>query len=201
MKKISGFTLLELMFVITIAGVLLAIGVPSLTQFIQKGKLTTFGNELVSAVQVARSSAIQMALPACVCASTNAGAATPACNGDDNWEDGWIAFIDTNTAATNECVFDPGDGDVLLKIWDGSATSNEITFRNNNATINAMDYLRFNRRGNPVTGTGAILQGMFKLCDGRGLMQGTTVVGKGIVLSASGSLRTTKDASLIVSCL
>lgn len=200
MKKITGFTLLELMAVVSVAGVLMTLAVPAMQSFIQKNKLTVFGNELVSAMQVARSGAIQMALPACVCASTNAESANPACNGDDNWEDGWIAFIDTNNGPLNGCVFEPASGDVLLKVWDGSAASNEITFRSASATINAADYVRFNQRGIPVSVQGANMQGLFKLCDARGLSQNGNVIGRGIVLSASGSLRTTKNAATIIEC-
>jgi len=201
MKKLTGFTILELLAVVSIAGVLIALAVPGIKGFVQKNKLTVFGNELVSAMQVARSGAIKMALPACVCVSTNAESAAAACNGDDNWEDGWIAFIDTNNGALNECVFEPASGDVLLRAWDGSAVSNEITLRSASATINVTDYIRFSQRGIPVSGQGANMQGLFKLCDSRGLSQNGDVVGKGIVLSASGSLRTTKNAAAIVACL
>jgi len=202
MKKISGFTILELMAVVAVAGILLTLAVPGIKSFVQKNKLTVFGNELVSAMQVARSGAIQMSLPACVCASSNAEAAIPSCNVDDEWEDGWIAFVDTNNAALNECVFEPVDGDILLKVWDGTGASSEITFRSTSAIINAADYVRFNQRGIPISvAEGAGMQGMFRLCDSRGLSYNGIVVGKGIILSASGSLRTTKNAATIVSCL
>lgn len=201
MKKISGFTLIELLSVIAVAGVLASLAVPAISSFIQKNKLTVFGNELVSAMQVARSGAIQMGGPACVCISATAGDVIPVCDGDDNWEDGWIAFVDTNNAAINECVFEPADGDILLKVWDGADMSNEITLRSASATINAADYVRFNQRGIPVTAQGANMQSTFKLCDSRGLLQSGNVVGKGVILSASGSLRTTKNAATIVSCL
>ena len=67
MKNISGFTLLELLAVIAVAGVLVTIGVPSMQDFIKNNRLIAVHNELVSAVQVARSAAIQNSGVACVC--------------------------------------------------------------------------------------------------------------------------------------
>ena len=201
MKKISGFTLLELIVAILVLGIVLATGIPAFQDFMKAGQITTFNNELVSSMHVARSSAIQLASPGCVCASANAGTAAPSCSGSNNWEDGWIAFVDTNTTATDVCVYNSGDDDVLLKIWDGASSSSDITVRSDSTTINAVDYVRFNNRGVPVTAQGVSMQGMFKICDDRGLTDGSSVLGRGVILSASGSLRTTKTSSVISSCL
>ena len=201
MKKISGFTLIELIVAIAVLGIVVAYGMPGLKDFMKAGQITTVNNEFVSAVQVARSGAIQMASAGCVCSSASAGNAVPACDGGNNWENGWISFVDTNTAAINECVYDAVDGDVLLKVWNGVNAIDGMTFRSNSATVNAGNYVRFNSRGIPATAQGGSLQGMFVVCDERGLMVGSTVVGRGIILSASGSLRTTDDALIIGSCL
>lgn len=200
MKRISGFTIFELMAVLVIAALLLLIGVPSMQEFIKNNRLITINNELVSALQVARSTAIQHSGVAYVCSSSTAGNAVPACDGS-NWESGWIAFYDT----ADDGIYTPGapDNDVLLKIWDGVPFAPQITVRTTSANINAVDFVRFNGRGVPVTTTGVSLQGLFKICDDRGLMHadGVTALGKGITLTASGSMRTTRDPTQIVSCL
>ena len=201
MKNISGFTIIELLVAAAVMSVLVVIGVPNLQEFLKAGQITTVNNEFVSAVQVARSGAIQMANAGCVCSSANADSATPSCSGSDNWESGWISFVDTNTAATTECVYEASDDDVLLKVWNGVNTTDSMTVRSTSPTINARDYVRFNSRGIPVTTQGVSLQGMFVVCDDRGLTEGSTVLGRGIILSASGSLRTTDDALIIGSCL
>ena len=201
MKNISGFTLIELLVAMAVLSIVVVYGLPNLQVFLKAGQITTVNNEFVSAVQVARSGAIQMASAGCVCSSTSADSATPSCSGSNDWETGWISFVDTNTAAVTECVYDAGDGDVLLKVWNGVNTTDGMTVRSASATINARDYVRFNSRGIPVTEQGVSLQGMFVVCDDRGLNEGSKVLGRGIILSASGSLRTTKDALVIGSCL
>ncbi len=199
MKKISGFTLLELLVTMGIAGVAVALAVPAVTSIVQKGKMTTFGNDLVSAIHVARSEAIKRSAVACVCPSTNAMAVTPACSGADEWETGWIAFYDSS----GDCVFNPADAtpDVLLKAADGRGFEN-FTIRNNNPTINGVDYIRFNSRGTPTLQNGAIQQGMFVICDEREYVldaYGETIP-RGLILSASGSLRGTNEATRITAC-
>lgn len=54
-----GFTLLELMATITILAILLGIGIPSLTAFIQNSRVTSQANGLVSSFHLARSEAIK----------------------------------------------------------------------------------------------------------------------------------------------
>lgn len=54
-----GFTLIELMVTISIAAILLAIGVPSFQAIIENNRLATQSNELITAVSLARSEAIK----------------------------------------------------------------------------------------------------------------------------------------------
>jgi len=197
MKKISGFTLLELMAVITVGGILLALAVPAMTSFVQRSKMTTHTNKLVSALQVARNEAIKQSGFACVCSTTDASAAVPICDAGDNWESGWIAFYDT----TGDCTFAPAapDLDVLLKVAENDGFE-KFTVRNDNSSINDFDFVRFNSRGSPQSANGAIQQGMFTFCDERGYEldgAGDTVM-RAVLLSAAGSVRTTKDATLIL---
>lgn len=201
MKKLSGFTIFELLMVITVAGVLMAVGVPSMQEFIKNNRLVTVHNELVSAIQVTRSAAIQKSGAACVCSSNTVGTASPSCDAGIDWETGWLAFVDTNTNAVTTCVFEPADDDILLKAWDGAQYAGQMTVRSDAGNINANGFVRFNARGAPLTATGVSLQGMFKICDDRGMMDGAKVLARGLILSASGSLRTTKDVAQILACL
>lgn len=197
-KSHQGFTLLELLTTITIAGVLISVAVPAMSGFIQKSKMTTYANELVSAIHIARSEAIKRNVVSCICPTADATIAAPACVASDNWESGWISFTDTD----GDCVFNPADNppDVLLK-----AVSNEkftrFTVRNNHDSINNPNFIRFNTRGAPQRSNGAFQQGMFTICDERGyiLADGETIP-RGVVLSAAGSLRSTRNATVVTAC-
>lgn len=58
-KKISGFTLIEIMIVVAIVGILAAIAVPSYTQYVIKGKRTDAKVELMRIAQLQESYFVQ----------------------------------------------------------------------------------------------------------------------------------------------
>ncbi|OAI21157.1 pilus assembly protein FimT [Methylomonas lenta] len=85
--KSLGFTLIELMVTISIAGILLAIAVPSFTSVITSNRLTTFANDLVTTFNLARSEAIKRGVQVTV---LRKGA------NSSEWESGWDVFVDIN---------------------------------------------------------------------------------------------------------
>lgn len=58
-RPVSGFSIIELMVTLSVAGVLLAIAVPSFTQLAVNSRLTTQTNDVVAALNLARSEAIK----------------------------------------------------------------------------------------------------------------------------------------------
>jgi type IV fimbrial biogenesis protein FimT len=110
--RASGFTLLELIIVMTIAGVLLAIAVPSYRYVSTSNRMSGEVNSLLGDMQYARAEAIKEGQTVSVCVS-NDGAS---CDGGVSppWSEGWIVFSDVNgngavdTGGTNP--------DVVLKI-------------------------------------------------------------------------------------
>lgn len=87
-----GFTLFELMLVLAIAGVLVGIGIPSLTQFVRANQMTSAANDMLTAVHLARAEAVKRRLPTEMCFSADPSAATPACDG--NGTQGWVVWVD-----------------------------------------------------------------------------------------------------------
>jgi type IV fimbrial biogenesis protein FimT len=81
-----GFTLIELMVVLTIAALLFAIGVPMFRNAALGGRLSAAANNLLASIQLARSEAIKRNLPVTVCASSDGAT----CAGGGGWEQGWI---------------------------------------------------------------------------------------------------------------
>lgn len=55
----TGFTLIELMIVVTLLGIFATIAVPSLNQFVNKSRTQSFNNDLVALLQYARATAVE----------------------------------------------------------------------------------------------------------------------------------------------
>lgn len=66
-----GFTLVELMVTVVVLSILMGVAIPSMTGLINANRLAGQANELVSALQVARSEAIRQNAGVTVCASTD----------------------------------------------------------------------------------------------------------------------------------
>lgn len=88
MKQQRGFTLLELMITIAVAGILLALAGPQFRAMVQGNRITTQVNEFVTAVNMARGEAVRSGEPVTLCASQDQN--TCADPGDGDWAIGWI---------------------------------------------------------------------------------------------------------------
>lgn len=111
-KADRGFTLLELMITITVAAVVLGVGVPSFMGLMQSSRATAYTNELAIALNLARSEAIRRGRVVTLCGTADG---TTCQNGTD-WTGGWI--VTTTPAAASG----------LLRAWPGVAGgANAIT--------------------------------------------------------------------------
>jgi type IV fimbrial biogenesis protein FimT len=128
MKRYArGLTLLELMTALTVLGVLLSIAIPSFRQFTINSRTTSATNDLVTALQLARSEALRRATPVIVCSSIDLAN----CAGARDWSTGWIAFRDPNG---NNAV----DGNELLQVWPALAGGVRALSNQANVAYNAM---------------------------------------------------------------
>jgi type IV fimbrial biogenesis protein FimT len=157
-----GFTLLELMTTITVLGVLLAIGVPSFTETIRNSRAAAQANDLVLALNVARSEASKRGLPVTVCAADTARTGCAGATVAD-WANGWLVFLDPGGAAG---TVDTGAGDAVLQT--SRRVSNGLQLASNN-----LGFVRFGRSGAPTNaaaipvGTAAITFGLqHQACSG-----------------------------------
>jgi type IV fimbrial biogenesis protein FimT len=108
-SAVRGFTLFELMLVLAIAGVLIGIGVPGLTQFMRANRMTAAANDMLAAIHMARAESVKRRLPTEMCFSTNPNAATPACDG--NGTQGWVVWVDDADPDVTDAAND-GDGGI-----------------------------------------------------------------------------------------
>jgi type IV fimbrial biogenesis protein FimT len=86
----AGFSLVELMVTLSIGSILLAIGVPSMTNLIRDARLASQSDLLVSTLNMARMEAIKQRTNFKVCPATASG--TAPCSGTAaDWYKGWAA--------------------------------------------------------------------------------------------------------------
>lgn len=167
----KGFTLLELMITVVIAGILASMAAPSFTQAIDNNRMTTQINELLTTFNYARSEAIKRSLNVTVCNSNNGAS----CSG--NWHDGWVVFVDTNSDG------DVDGGETILRVHEALSGSSVIDF---SGVVN------YASSGLEATGAARTLT----LCDSRGDSDK-----KGIIISATGQGRTVESGeSTLASC-
>lgn len=96
-----GFNLIELMLGLTIAGVLLSIGIPALRDMTLRQRMITSSQDLRMDMMFARQEAITRGSTATVCPTTN----NTSCDGGTNWALGRMVFADVN----GNGAFDAGD--------------------------------------------------------------------------------------------
>ncbi|WP_070990124.1 GspH/FimT family pseudopilin [Halofilum ochraceum] len=103
MKPFRGFTLVELMVTLIIIAVVLSIAVPNFRDFIQDSRATAEANNIVGALNLARSEAIKRSETVSVCASSDQAT----CNGGGDWDQGWIVFVGDSSSL-----------DEVLRVWE-----------------------------------------------------------------------------------
>lgn len=128
--KNQGFTLIELLVTLSVLGILLAIAVPNLQSFIIRNRLVAVNNDLMTAINLARSEATKRAADVSVCKSSSPWTS---CGG--TWSNGWLVFVDTDP-------FGDATGDTILRKYQGIPSGYTL-----NATANFTNYVRYKRDG------------------------------------------------------
>lgn len=129
-KRIQGFTLIELMITLAIAAIVLAIAVPSFKTTILNNKSVALGDEFAQALNFARSEAVKTKKRVSICASSDGATCT------GGWSDGFIVFEDQ--AATDT------DGSITLgtvyKIWPKLSAPGTFSVKRNTTDASFIRY-------------------------------------------------------------
>jgi type IV fimbrial biogenesis protein FimT len=145
-RHAAGFTLVELAITIAVLAVLVGMASPLFTGLINGNRLTSNANEMITAMQIARSEAVRRNVRTFFCQSSNGtscSAAPPA-----GW-DGWLVFADEN----NDNVVDPAEivrsgiiEDPIQVIASPSVTNSRIVFRGDGLAYAGNTLLEANMR-------------------------------------------------------
>jgi len=129
----KGFTLIELMVVISIIAILASLAVPSFADMIRRQKSSGEANVLFSLVYLARSEAIKRNSIVTICKSLDANQ----CGG--TWSDGWIVFQDNDKDGSRdagETLISSGVmGNEYQLSWSAFGSNNYIRFTQNGLTL------------------------------------------------------------------
>jgi len=166
----QAFTLIELIATMAIAGILIAIAIPSFNSIITSSRLTGYANDLVGALNLARSEAVRRGIQVTV---SNNGALT-------HWESGWTMFVDfsgdeiydpPNNLCTTSAIGAPTE-DCLLRVYPPLANGYTLT-TSNNTTYNR--YAAYFPNG-LSSAVGVTLGDTFRLCNGTDITTSRTIV-------------------------
>jgi len=156
MPRNSGFTLIELIVVMALAAILLTVGVPVFRDFIRGQRIITQTNELIGALNLARSEAIKRGVRVVICRTAGADCATDATG---IWEKGWMIYADNNRNGARDA------SEPILRA--GQQAGGKITIRTGGAFTRWIAY----QPGGFSVGNTHLGNGTFRICDSRGVDQ------------------------------
>lgn len=149
----TGFTLIELMVTIAVLGILLSIAIPSFQNMLLGNRIAAQTNQLITALNYARSEAVKRGSPATVCSTTDGGVT---CAGSTNWATGWLVFADADKDGTID------GGEAVLRVWPALGGGNTL-----NSGQQRVSFVS--------TGFATGFNTTFKLCDERGADEGRAI--------------------------
>ena len=173
-RRSAGFTVIELMIVVSVMAVIAVVAVPTVGNVIANTRITTQVNEMASSLHLARSEAIKRSTNMTLCKSSNGSS----CTNSGNWAQGWIVFTDTD----GDGVVDTGE--TIVRVEDQAAAGSSIT-----GTANVQNRVTFNNRGFARIAAQSY-NGTLTVCDGRGASQA-----KGLNISLLGRVSRTRDSN------
>jgi len=142
-QRERGFTMIELMVTIAIAGTMMGLAIPALKAMITGRAVQAQSSALVSTLRFAKAEALKRGAPVSVCRTT--AAAPDSCAGTAGTWQTWMVFADRGTAGTVDA------GDTKLRVENGATTN--VAFK----SLPDATYVSFQSTGIVTTDSGATL--------------------------------------------
>ena len=150
MKSEKGFTLLELMTTLGIAAILLSVAVPGLQSFVLNSRQSSAVNQMVSAIHLARNTAVTRNSQVTVCASDDGASCSNVA-----WSSGWITFADE-------------DRDQVLDAGEELLSASDEVARLDIASAQFPAAISYAGNGRVLAPIANGVAGSFSFCDSRG---------------------------------
>jgi type IV fimbrial biogenesis protein FimT len=128
----SGFTIIELAIVLSVAAILVTIAVPSFASLIKNIEITSATNDFFASINLARAEAVQRGTRVEMMPSGE----------EADWAKGWVVFVDGNRNRK------PDVDDVIIFVHGPVPKGMQITA---NLTDSTVQYLAYNASGRTRT--------------------------------------------------
>ena len=159
-RTCKGFTMIELVVALSVAGILLGIGIPSFLSAAKNSKQSSQYQSLVNALYIARSEAVKQTSMVTVCARQSDTSCKTGANVD--WGDGWLVFVDNSGTGLTDGQIDSVDT-VLQVVSDADSDIEAWAYASGAATYLRQPFIRYDPRGSANWEGGTL-----KICDDRG---------------------------------
>ena len=170
-----GFTLIEAVIAMAIAGILLGVAVPAWQDAMARSRASAARGELMATWTVAVGHAARTGTEVVLCPSAGVE-----CRTSFDWSEGWLAFADIDGNRRS------APGETLVDVAD--ALHDSVRLRSTTGRRRLVVQPNGGNAGSNVT---------FTLCDGRGIEKAAT-----LVLANSGRLRSgTPNETAALACL
>ncbi|MCR9279608.1 MAG: GspH/FimT family pseudopilin [Pseudomonadaceae bacterium] len=165
----QGISLIEQLVVVTIAGVIASLAIPSFTDWQRRERSVAVLNQMVGAVGYARNSAASLRVIVTMCPGSNGE-----CGSRNSWHRGTVIFADHNRNGRRE------SSEPLLTELPALRSDERITWRSfRNRSVLQMT----------PTGLTNWQNGSFQYCPGDGSAEGARMV----ILNTAGRARSARD--------
>ena len=131
LRHSAGFTMIEVVVVMSIVAILLVIGVPSFKYMTTANRISSEVNGLIGDMQFARAEGIKEGHQVIVCATTDGAT----CNNSSTWQGGWVVCSDFNNDGTCDA------GDPVFRVQKAFTSTDTFTASGNTSAV------LFNREG------------------------------------------------------